>query len=178
MYQLELFDKSEQQIRDEIKYFFDYLQTPHEAFGGMPVCPFLKSELETNKLMVEIWRPGEVSFNEVWNKFNDSDFDSAIIICLDTEVITWSDVDRKSFQKSIQKFLKKTKHKALCFSPFEEHTAAGEETRKKSPYFLINIATRDALNQAHRKLLNTKYFENFSEDELRTLKVKGNEIKK
>ena len=178
MYQLELFDKSEQQIRDEIKYFFDYLQTPHEAFGGMPVCPFLKSELETNKLMVEIWRPGEVSFNEVWNKFNDSDFDSAIIICLDTEGITWSDVDRKSFQKSIQKFLKKTKHKALCFSPFEEHTAAGEETRKKSPYFLINIATRDALNQAHRKLLNTKYFENFSEDELRTLKVKGNEIKK
>lgn len=178
MYQLELFDKSEQQIRDEIKYFFDYLQTPHEAFGGMPVCPFLKSELETNKLMVEIWRPDEVSFNEVWNKFNDSDFDSAIIICLDTEGITWSDVDRKSFQKSIQKFLKKTKHKALCFSPFEEHTAAGEETRKKSPYFLINIATRDALNQAHRKLLNTKYFENFSEDELRTLKVKGNEIKK
>ena len=74
--------------------------------------------------------------------------------------------------------MKKTKHKALCFSPFEEHTAAGEETRKKSPYFLINIATRDALNQAHRKLLNTKYFENFSEDELRTLKVKGNEIKK
>ena len=178
MYQLELFDKSEQQIRDEIKYFFDYLQTPHEAFGGMPVCPFLKSELETNKLMVEIWRPDEVSFNEVWNKFNDSDFDSAIIICLDTEGITWSDVDRKSFQKSIQKFLKKTKHKALCFSPFEEHTAAGEETRKKSPYFLINIATRDALNQAHKKLLNTKYFENFSEDELITLKVKGNEIKK
>lgn len=178
MYQLELFDKSEQQIKDEIKYFFDYLQTPHEAFGGMPVCPFLKSELETNKLMVEIWKPNEVSFNEVWNKFNDSDFDSAIIICLDAEGINWSDVDRKSFQKSIQKFLKKTKHKALCFSPFEEHTAAGEETRKKSPYFLINIATRDALNQAHRKLLNTKYFENFSEDELRTLKVKGNEIKK
>ena len=178
MYQLELFDKSEQQIKDEIKYFFDYLQTPHEAFGGMPVCPFLKSELETNKLMVEIWKPNEVSFNEVWNKFNDSDFDSAIIICLDAEGINWSDVDRKSFQKSIQKYLKKTKHKALCFSPFEEHTAAGEETRKKSPYFLINIATRDALNQAHRKLLNTKYFENFSEDELRTLKVKGNEIKK
>tara|TARA_Y100000992_G_scaffold82365_1_gene52551 strand:+ start:144 stop:671 length:528 start_codon:yes stop_codon:yes gene_type:complete len=173
MYQLELFDKSEQQIRDEIKYFFDYLQTPHEAFGGMPVCPFLKSELETNKLMVEIWRPDKLSFNEVWKKFKDSDFDSAIIICLDTEGITWSDVDRKSFQKSIQKFLKKTKHKALCFSPFEEHTAAGEETRKKSPYFLINIATRDALNQAHKKLLNTKYFENFSESELKTLKVKG-----
>ena len=67
--------------------------------------------------------------------------------------------------------MKKTKYKALCISPFEEHTAAGEETRKKSPYFLINIATRDALNEAHKKLLDTKYFKNFSNNELKTLKV-------
>ena len=155
-YQLELFDKSEQQIRDEIQYYFDYLQTSNDAFGGMPVCPFLKAELESNKLMVEIWKPNESSFSDVWNKFYDSNYDSAIVICLDTDSFNWKDVDRKSYQKFIQKFLKETKYKALCFSPFEEHTAGGEETRKKSPYFLINIATRDALNQAHKKLLNTK----------------------
>jgi len=172
-YQLELFDKSEQQIKDEIQYYFDYLQTPSDAFGGMPVCPFLKAELESNKLLVEIWKPNEFSFNQVWDKFYNSDYDSAIIICLDTGGIDWRNVDRKSYQKLIQKFLKKTEYKALCFSPFEEHSAGGEETRKKSPYFLINIATRDALNQAHKKLLNTKYFDNFSESELKTLKVKG-----
>ena len=33
-YQLELFDKSEQQIKDEIQYYFDYLQKPSDAFGG------------------------------------------------------------------------------------------------------------------------------------------------
>ena len=63
-YQLELFDKSEQQIKDEIQYYFDYLQTPSDAFGGMPVCPFLKAELESNKLLVEIWKPNEFSFNQ------------------------------------------------------------------------------------------------------------------
>ena len=68
--------------------------------------------------------------------------------------------------------MKKTDYKALCFSPFEEHTAAGEETRKKSPYFLINIASRVALNEAHKKLLDTKYFKNFTKKELKTLKVK------
>ena len=61
-YQLELFDKSEQQIKDEIQYYFDYLQKPSDAFGGMPVCPFLKAELESNKLLVEIWKPNEFSF--------------------------------------------------------------------------------------------------------------------
>ena len=172
MYQLELFDKSDIQIRDEIQYYFEYLQNPSDAFSGMPVCPFLKAELEGNKLLVEIWRPDELSFKDVWKKFDDSKYDSAIVICLDTDGLDWRDVDRRSYQKEIQMFLKKTNYKALCFSPFEEHTAGGEETRKKSPYFLINIATRNALNQAHKKLLNTKYFQNFSEKELKTLKVK------
>ena len=70
--------------------------------------------------------------------------------------------------------------KALCFSPFEHHTAAGEETRKGSPYFLINIASRDDLNKAHTKLLKTSYFDNFTEEEVKTLKVypKGKKLLK
>ena len=171
MYQLELFEKKDIQIKDEIQYYFDYLQTSNDAFGGLPVCPFLKAEIESNKLMVEIWRPDEKGFVEIRNEFEKSNYDSAIIICIDTEGINWNVVDRRGYQKFIQKYLKKTKYKALCFSPFEEHTAAGEETRKKSPYFLINIARRDALNDAHKKLLNTKYFKNFSKQELKTLKV-------
>ena len=171
MYQLELFDKSDIQIKDEIQYYFDYLQSSSDAFGGMPVCPFLKAEIQTNKLMVEIWKPDETSFYKLFNKFDKSEYHSAILICINTDGIDWKDVDRKEYQKTIQKYLKKTKYKALCISPFEEHTAAGEETRKKSPYFLINIATRDALNEAHKKLLDTKYFKNFSNNELKTLKV-------
>ena len=63
------------------------------------------------------------------------------------------------------------KHKALCFSPWEDWSIAGEETRKKAPYFLINLADTDALNEAHRSLWKTKYFDNFSEQELKNLKV-------
>ena len=97
MYQLELFDKSEEQIRDEIEYYFDYLKKSNDAFEGMPVCPFLKAEMETNKLMVEIWKPNEMSFNDVWKKFSDSDYDSAIIICLDTDGLSWSDVEGAAY---------------------------------------------------------------------------------
>ena len=90
---------------------------------------------------------------------------------MNTEGIDWSQVDRVKYQSSIQNVLKESEYKALCFSPFEEHTAAGEETRKKSPYFLINIAKTSVLNEAHRKLLKTKYFDNFNDKEVKILKV-------
>ena len=164
-------------ILTEIREYFDYLQTPNESFGGMAVCPFLKAEISNNKLMVEIWKPEEQSFSNLFENFLNSEYDSAILICMNTEGIDWSQVDRVKYQKQIQTMLKESEYKALCFSPFEEHTAAGEETRKKSPYFLINIAKTSVLNEAHKKLLKTRYFDNFNDKEIKTLKVYPKEKK-
>jgi hypothetical protein len=159
----------------EVKeWITEYLEKPNENFGGMPVCPFVKAEREKDELMFEIWYPNETSFVEILKKFKDSNFSSALIICMNTEGILWEEVDRKKYQKTIQSLMKEHGYKdikALCFSPFEHHTAAGEETRKGSPYFLINIAGRDDLNKAHRKLLKTSYFDKFSDEEVKTLKV-------
>ena len=164
-------------ILTEIREYFDYLQTPNESFGGMAVCPFLKAEISNNKLMVEIWKPEEQGFSNLFENFLDSEYESAILICMNTEGIDWSQVDRVKYQKSIQTMLRESEYKALCFSPFEEHTAAGEETRKKSPYFLINIAKTSVLNEAHKKLLKTRYFDNFNDKEIKTLKVYPKEKK-
>ena len=168
---------SKKEILTEIREYFDYLQTPNESFGGMAVCPFLKAEISNNKLMVEIWKPEEQSFSNLFENFLDSEYESAILICMNTEGIDWSQVNRVKYQKQIQTMLKESEYKALCFSPFEEHTAAGEETRKKSPYFLINIAKTSVLNEAHKKLLKTKYFDNFNDKEIKTLKVYPKEKK-
>jgi len=168
---------SKKEILTEIREYFDYLQTPNESFGGMAVCPFLKAEISNNKLMVEIWRPEEQSFSNLFENFLDSEYESAILICMNAEGIDWSQVNRVKYQKQIQTMLKESEYKALCFSPFEEHTAAGEETRKKSPYFLINIAKTSVLNEAHKKLLKTRYFDNFNDKEIKTLKVYPKEKK-
>ena len=168
---------SKKEILTEIREYFDYLQTPNESFGGMAVCPFLKAEISNNKLMVEIWKPEEQSFSNLFETFLDSEYESAILICMNAEGIDWSQVNRVKYQKQIQTMLKESEYKALCFSPFEEHTAAGEETRKKSPYFLINIAKTSVLNEAHKKLLKTRYFDNFNDKEIKTLKVYPKEKK-
>ena len=140
----------------------------------MPVCPFVKAERVNNKLMFEIWHPNEKSFVDILEEFQKSDFSSALIICMNSEGIDWTEVERNKFQKTIQILMKEKGFKdlkALCFSPFEEWKVAGEDTRKGTPYFLINIANTDQLNESHRTLWKTDYFKNFSEEELKRLKV-------
>ena len=176
LYQLELFYKSDDQIILEAEQYFDYLQNPNDAFSNMPVCPFLKTEREKDNLMVKIWKPDEKPLNTLFREFFNSDYDSALFICMDTDGIKWKDITRTSYQKTIQGFLKKwsdmsRKYKALCLSPYEDFTAAGEDTRKKAPYFLINVASRKHFSKSHKSLINTKYFDKFNEKEIKKLKV-------
>ena len=169
--QLKIFDKEDWQILLEAEEYFKYLQKPNKAFSNMPVCPFLKAEIEKDNLYVDIWRPDEKSFYELFYGFRDSKKDSALFICMDTADIKWKDVERTKYQKFLQKSIKDTGLKALCLSPWEDFTAAGEPTRKKAPYFLINVASRKHFGKSHKKLIDTKYFDKFSDAEKTKLKV-------
>ena len=93
-YQLELFYKDDTQILDEANEYFTYLQKPNDAFSNMPVCPFLKAEMEKDNLYVDIWKPNKRSFYELFNEFTKSKKDSALFVCMDTEDIKWKDVER------------------------------------------------------------------------------------
>lgn len=175
MKQLQLFNKEDWQILLEAREYFSYLQKPNESFSDMPVCPFLKAELEKDALHVDIWRADEKSFYELFHQFGESKKSSALFICMDTDEIKWKDVERSKYQKFLQKSIKDTGLKALCLSPYEDFTAAGEATRKKAPYFLINVATKEHFGKSHKKLMDTKYFDKFSDEEKKKLKVGVNE---
>ena len=41
----------------------------------------------------------------------------------------------------------------------------------KAPYYLVNVAYRDMLAKAHESLKPTKYFDNFTEENKKYLKV-------
>ena len=164
----------DEKIINEVVEYLDYLETPSENFGGMAVCPFLKKERVTEGLMLRVWRPNEESFFNVLDEFVESDKSSAVVVCMDTDGIMWEEIGRNKYQKAMQIAMEEKgykQQKALCFSPWEEWSIAGEETRKKAAYFLINLADTDALNEEHRSLWKTKYFDNFSEQELKNLKV-------
>ena len=162
-------------ILEEVNKYIDYLEKPSENFGGMPVCPFVKKERLTEKLMLEVWYPDKTSFVDILNRLKESDYSSALVICMNIEGIDWEDIERKKYQKTIQVLMEDKGYKdlkALCFSPFEDWTAAGEQTRKGAPYFLINIAEGLVLHKAHRSLLKTKYYDKMDEKYLNYLNIK------
>ena len=95
----------------------------------------------------------------------------------DSSTIDWSEVERSKIQAQITSKLKNTPmfsdYKSLCFSPWEDFTAGGGiRTRKKAPYFMINVASRQHLSKSHKQLQKSAYFANFTHDELGRLKVK------
>ena len=60
---------------------------------------------------------------------------------MNTEGIDWSQVDRVKYQEINTDYVKReSEYKKLCFHHLK-NIQGGEETRKKSPYFLINMKT-------------------------------------
>ena len=61
--------------------------------------------------------------------------------------------------------------KVITFHPDDEFEVGGVKTRSNSPYFLINVAYSDELDKSHRNLTKTKYFDKFTEDNRKYLKM-------
>ena len=148
------------------------------SFSSMPVCPFIEPEIKREQLYIDIWYPSQKSFMKCMEDFYTADkYSSALFVCPNTQDIDWSEVERSSIQAQITSKLKNTPmfsdYKSLCFSPWEDFTAGGNiSTRKKAPYFMINVASRQHLSKSHKQLQKSAYFANFTDDELGRLKVK------
>ena len=168
---------TDKQIIEKTKNWLWELTEPNEKFGGFGICPFLKKEL-TNDDMKFVILKGQDFKNGLDNWIKENKYNSVLFICLGE---IWEHIERKSYQKALQNSMKEggyKDYKALCFSPYEDKTAAGIKTRENAPYFLINIMDSKDLGKAHEKMIDTKYFDNFTKDELVDIKIYGKKTKK
>ena len=67
--------------------------------------------------------------------------------------------------------------KNICFNPNDKLEIDGFNARSHAPYFLINIATREALAKAHTILAKTKYYDNMNKRYLDYLHIKTTTLK-
>ena len=167
--------ETKQQIIDNTAKYLHWLTIPKQEFGNMPVCPFLDKELRDDLLYMDIWYPHNNTFMELMESFLLSNKNSALIICPNTHTIDYSQVSRSDIQSKITALLRdnpQTEYlKSMIFSPYEPFEVAGVSTRSGAPYFLINVAPTAQLGKSHKDLQKTKYFENFTEDDLKKMKV-------
>ena len=171
---------TDKQIIEKTKNWLWELTEPNEKFGGFGICPFLKKELTNDDMKFVIMKSidGKTFKNGLDNWIKENKYNSVLFICLGE---VWEHIERKSYQKSLQNLMKEggyKDYKALCFSPYEDKTAAGVKTRENAPYFLINIMDSKQLGKAHNKIVKTNYFDNFTKDELVDIKIYGKKTKK
>ena len=156
----------------KVNHYIDWLAIPNEAFGGFPVCPFVERERASGKLKYEVfYTDGEKTIFDLIDEWDDEDdYNSMIIAYLSDIKLS----EYKNFQNFLNRELQKRKMgyiKVICFHPDDTFEVDGVATRAPAPYFLINCAYQDELNKGHRRLMNTEYFDKFTEENKKYLKV-------
>ena len=166
-------------FKSKINDFIKLLRKPRKEYSGMAPCPFVGTEVDRDKLMIDIFDPSKTSILEMVKKLEDSKYDSALFAQVTEEQI--SSEETFEYQSFINRQIKKAGYKNLkciCFNPNDAVEIDGLNIRQHAPYFLINIADKNVLGKAHKKLLNTKYFDNMNKQYLDYLHVKEEHLRR
>ena len=164
-------------FKERVLDYIKFLRTPRQEYGNMPVCPFVGGEIDKDKLMIEKFDPKENTLMEMIEKLETSEYDSALFVQVSD--LDLQQKDTAGYQDFINETLRTNgyKHlKCICFNPNDKLNIDGFNARSQAPYFLINIAKADVLDQAHANLMKTKYYDNMNKRYLRYLQVKKEEI--
>lgn len=143
-----------------LDYIENILEVPRQEYNGMPACPFAKQERESNNIYLDEVNPDN-DFLMCMNKFVHSGMNSAVFI-QDEDI---SEDETKPYQKYLNKVLKQldiTHWKVLCINPNDKLDVDGFNVRSLAPCFLILINPKQQINNAHKSMLDTKYYDNMS----------------
>jgi len=161
-------------FKDKVMKYIDILRTPRKEYGGMPACPFVGPEIDKGKLMIDKFDPNESTLLDKIKEFDSlyegHKYDSALFVQVSDEVL--SKFDTVGYQDFINRTMKENglgRYKCICFNPNDKLEIDGFNARSHAPYFLINIATREALNKAHKTLAKTKYYDTMNKRYLKYL---------
>jgi hypothetical protein len=158
-------------FKDKVMKYIDILRIPRKEYGGLPACPFVGPEIDKGKLMIEKFDPNESTLLDKVKAYDESEYDSALFVqVLSDEEMLWHDT--VNYQNYINLMLRDNGYehlKCICFNPNDPLQIDGFNARSHAPYFLINIATTEALNKAHNTVAKTKYYDNMNKQYLKYL---------
>ena len=157
-------------FKDKVMKYIGILRTPRKEYGDLPPCPFVGAEIDKGKLMIDKLDPNESTLLDKVKAYDESDYDSALFVQVSEEEL--SNVDTVKYQDFINRTMKENGYghlKCICFNPNDKVEIDGFNARGHAPYFLINIATREALDKAHKVLSKTKYYDSMNKRYLKYL---------
>lgn len=161
-----------------LDYIENVLEVPRQEYNGMPACPFAKQERKSNNIYIDEVAsnlnkqyPSDSDFVMCMSRFVKSGMNSAVFIQKD--FIEESDtVEYQKYLNRLLKTLNITYWKALCINPNDKLEADGFNARSLAPCFLILINPKKQINEAHKSMLGTKYYDKMSDKYKKYLNVK------
>ena len=157
-------------FKSKVLSYIGLLRTPRKEYGGLPACPFVGAEIDKGKLMIDKLDPNESTLIDKIKSYDESEYDSALFVQVSDEIL--SGHDTVGYQDYINRTMKENGYghlKCICFNPNDKIEIDGFNARSHAPYFLINIATREALDKAHKTLAKTKYYDSMNKRYLKYL---------
>lgn len=161
-----------------LDYIENVLEVPRQEYNGMPACPFAKQERKSNNIYIDELKsnlnkqyPSDSDFIMCMSRFLKSDMNSAVFIQKDNI----EEDETKGYQIYLNRLLKTlgiTYWKALCINPNDKLDADGLNVRSLAPCFLILINPKKQINEAHKSMLDTKYYDKMSDKYKKHLNVK------
>ncbi len=151
-------------------YINNVLNKKRPEFNDVATCPFAAPELAKDKLMVVMMHEEDKGIKDILEDFAASDCDSALI-ALPHELPAENTKPFQIFVNAILKRLGLKDYKCICFNPNDEVEVQGYNPRSEAPYFMINVAHKKALNDAHKSLRKTKYYDNLNKEYREFLKI-------
>ena len=160
-----------EKLLQELDEYLDWLETPNENFGGRPVCPFLAPDRKNGKLKIEIYDPKVKTIWEHILIYDRENYNTALFLHIDDSIREVTRARWQTFLRQGMKGIGLNHLKPICFSPWEDWTAAEVKTREMAPCFLTSIAKQNQLSMGHKSLQNTNYFDKFTDKEKKKMQV-------
>ena len=139
----------------------------------LTTCQSVHSFKEIYKpVILNLWCTILKWINPLVKEWNESNFKTGLVLHIGDDMKT---IRRKPYQKFLNEQLKENNMgdvKILCFSPFEDFNISGVDTRKLAPCMLYNLAKREDLTKAGKKLLKTKWYDNLLTEDFKRLNIK------
>ena len=143
-----------------LDYIENVLEVPRQEYNEMPACPFAKQERESNNIYIDEIT-SDNNFIKCIGKFHRSNTNSAVFI----QDENLNENETRPYQRYLNKLLKElniTHWKVLCINPNDKLDVDGFNVRSLAPCFLILINPKQQINDAHKSMLDTKYYDNMS----------------
>ncbi|MFY7802386.1 MAG: hypothetical protein ACOVQ7_03070 [Limnoraphis robusta] len=167
-------DSSDKIIQRTIEYMMDFLEQPHPIFGGLPVFPFTRKARLSNQILYKVDRFDvnsslnfDSSFIQTIQEFNQSQ-QYEVLLVLHPEQEALTPEQTQQFINRLNPIISSWGLIAFGGHPDEFFNIQGVYTRRL-PYINLTVQAQDLLTNATETLLQTKYYHNWTSENLKDI---------